>query len=145
MSGIGVISQEYKSTANLFKTLNESIMLLKKYHYQLKSAEDITVEELSAAKESLADILGQVITQLDDDYFSEENEQYSSQIPPFFIKRLQEKHKGEIDWYKEDLKEVQEILANGQQLRDKFIKRLDELCEQLDAETTRLYRKLRRR
>ncbi|GAB1545301.1 hypothetical protein NUACC21_79770 [Scytonema sp. NUACC21] len=145
MSGIGIISQEYKNTANLFKILNESIILLKKHHFHLKSAENITVQELSIARENLASILSQVVTQLNDNNLSEDNEQDLPQIPPFFIKRLQEQHKGDLDWYKDDLKEVQQILSNNQQLTDEFINRLDELCEQLDAETTRLYRKLRRR
>ena len=145
MSGIGIISQEYKNTANLFKTLNESIILLKKIHFQLKSAENITTQELSSARERLVNILRQIVAQLNDNSSLEENDQNLPQIPPFFIKRLQEQHKGDIDWYKDDLKEVQQILSDGQQLTDEFINRLDELCEQLDAETTRLYRKLRRR
>ncbi|MDJ0800296.1 MAG: hypothetical protein QNJ51_26395 [Calothrix sp. MO_167.B12] len=145
MSGIGIISQEYKNTASLFKTLNESIILLKKHHFQLKSAANITTTEISDAREKLANILGQVVAQLNENNLPEDSEQYLPQVPPFFIKRLQEQHKGNIDWYKDDLEEVQQILNDGQQLTDEFINRLDELCEQLDAETTRLYRKLRRR
>lgn len=145
MSGIGIISQEYKNTANLFKTLNESIILLKKQYFQLKSAENITEQEIFTARENLASILGQIVEQLSDNNVLRENEQYSPQIPPFFIKRLQEQHKGNIDWYKDDLEEVQQILSDDQPLTEEFINRLDELCEQLDAETTRLYRKLRRR
>ena len=145
MSGIGIISQEYKNTAILFKTLNDSIILLKKHHYKLNSAEHISAQELSTAREKLADILDKVVTQLNDNNSLEENEQYLPQIPPFFIKRLQEQHKGDINWYKDDLKEVQQILSDGQELTSDFINRIDELCEQLDAETTRLYRKLRRR
>ncbi|MCW5318869.1 hypothetical protein GTQ43_36045 [Nostoc sp. KVJ3] len=145
MSGIGIISQEYKNTSILFKTLNDSIILLKKHHYKLNSAEHISAQELSTAREKLADILDKVVTQLNDNNSLEENEQYLPQIPPFFIKRLQEQHKGDINWYKDDLKEVQQILSDGQELTSDFINRIDELCEQLDAETTRLYRKLRRR
>jgi thioester reductase-like protein len=145
MSGIGIISQEYKNTAILFKTLNNSIILLKKHYYKLNSAEQISAQELSTAREKLADILDKVVAQLNDNNSLEENEQYLPQIPPFFIKRLQEQHKGDINWYKDDLKEVQQILSDGQELTSDFINRIDELCEQLDAETTRLYRKLRRR
>ena len=145
MSGIGIISQEYKNTASLFKILNESIILLKKHHFKLNSAVNITIQEISDAREKIAKVLGQVIAQLDDNNFPEDSEQNLLQVPPFFIKRLQEKHKGDIDWYKDDLKEVQQILNDDEQLTDEFINRLDELCEQLDAETTKLYRKLRRR
>lgn len=145
MSGIGIISQEYKNTASLFKILNESIILLKKHHFQLNSAIDITTQEISDAREKIAKVLSQVIAPLDDNNFPEDSEQNLVQVPPFFIKRLQEKHKGDIDWYKDDLKEVQQILNDDEQLTDEFINRLDELCEQLDAETTKLYRKLRRR
>ena len=145
MSGIGIISQEYKNTANLFKTLNESIILLKKQYFHLRSAENITEQEIFTSREILASILGQIVEKLSDNNVLRENEQDSPQIPPFFIKRLQEQHKGNIDWYKDDLEEVQQILSDGQPLIEEFINRLDELCEQLDAETTRLYRKLRRR
>ncbi|MEH2413303.1 hypothetical protein [Nostoc sp.] len=145
MSGIGIISQEYKSTANLFKNLNDYIILLKKHHFKLQSANKITAQEIITARNYLANILGQIVAQLSDSNGVGEGEQNPSQVPPFFIKRLQEQHKGDISWYKNDLEEVQQGLVGDEPLTEKFIVHLDELCEQLDAETTRLYRKLRRR
>ncbi|WP_353933388.1 hypothetical protein WJM97_23170 (plasmid) [Okeanomitos corallinicola TIOX110] len=145
MSGIGIISQEYKSTANLFKNLNDYIILLKKHHFKLKSGENITSQEIISARNYLSNILGQIVTQLGDSNGVGEGEQNLPKVPPFFIKRLQEQHKGDISWYKNDLEEVQQSLVGNEPLTDKFIDHLDELCEQLDAETTRLYRKLRRR
>lgn len=145
MSGIGIISQEYENTANLFKALNQSIILLKKHHFQLKSAENITEQQLLSARRAIASILEQIIAQLSEKNLLDEVENEVTQIPPFFIKRLQEQHKGNLEWYVDDLQELQQNISDAQPLTDEFIARLDDLCEQLDAETTRLYRKLWRR
>lgn len=145
MSGIGIISQQYENTANLFKALNQSIILLKKHHLKLASAEHITEQELLAARQTLAIILKQVVAQISEKNAFPLIENELSQIPPFFIKRLQEKYKGNLEWYVEDIQELQQNLSHRQPLTNECIARLDELCAQLDTETTRLYRKLWRR
>lgn len=145
MSGIGIISQEYENTANLFKALNQSIILLKKHHLKLASTEHITDQELLAARQTLAIILGQIVAQISENNPLALIENEVIQIPPFFIKRLQKKYKGNLEWYVEDLQELQQNISHGQPLKNECIARLDELCDQLDAETTRLYRKLWRR
>ncbi len=145
MSTIGIVSQEYKNTANLFKKFNEAIVLLKKCHFKPISSANINEEEIVGARKVIASILSQIIAQLNDDNLPKENKQELSLIPPFFIKRLQEQHRGSLEWYIEDLNKVYKALMENQALTLSFIDCLDKLCEQLDVETTRLYRKLRRR
>ncbi|HYX27305.1 MAG TPA: hypothetical protein VE863_01965 [Pyrinomonadaceae bacterium] len=142
MSETGVISQEYYSTAELFRTINQSIIILKKKHFNLAGAASVTPEQLLQAGELLTQLLGQVIDALHSQQPQLASDDDQLQVPPFFIKRLQERHSSEMEWYLDDLRELLVAIRDEKPLTDDLITHLDELCGQLDAETSAIHRRL---
>lgn len=145
MSETGILSQDYSNTAKLFKNMNRSVVLLKKQFFELKGVQQIDKADIFAAKQLLAVIVLKIIDELGEiSSFTQQDDEYV-QIPPLFLKRLQDKHKNDMEWYVEDLKKLYEALIEDSTLTEELIHLLDELCDQLDAETTSLYRKLLRK
>jgi rubrerythrin len=145
MSETGIISQEYENTAELFRAINQSVIVLKKKHFNLTGAAQVTSGDLSEARKLLTDLLRQLIEKLEHEPSVLMTEDTSLQVPPFFIKRLQERHSGEMQWYLKDLRELLQALEEGRPLTGNLITYLDELCGQLDAETTAIHRRLWRK
>lgn len=145
MSETGIISQEYQNTAELFRTINQSVIVLKKKHFNLNGAAQLSTKDISEARRLLSDLLRQLIEKLSDDSSTLLTDDDSLQVPLFFIKRLQERHSGEIQWYLQDLQKLLKALEEGQPLTEELIAYLDELCGQLDAETTAIHRRLWRK
>lgn len=142
MSEIGIISQEYKNTAGLFQKINQAVILLKKDFYRKNAVDPETIND---AKFLLSNVLGNILMQLNDSLVDIVFDEELVSIPPFFIKRLQEHRQGDLEWYIEELKELQLKLKENSLLDENSLNTLDEICGQLDAETSKLYRKMRRR
>ena len=146
MSETGVLSQEYQNMADLFRDINRSVIVIKKLHFNLSGASQITDEELAGARGMLTSVLRRLIEIFrshspaqgagDDD---------ALQLPPFFLKRLHELHSAEMQWYVDDLSEVMKAVEGERPLTGDLIAHLDELCGQLDAETTAIHRRLWRK
>jgi hypothetical protein len=145
MSETGIISQEYQNAADLFRDINRAVVILKKLHFKLSGASQITEQELLESRQLLASVLRQLVAKLGKETPPAEGEIEQPQIPPLFLKRLYQKNQGTLDWYVEDLEELRRVLDEDGPLTEEMIKRLDELCGQLDAETTSIYRKLWRK
>lgn len=145
MSETGIISQEYQNAADLFRDINRAVVVLKKRHFKLSGASQITEQELLEARQLLVGVLRQLVAKLGMENSSEAGENEPTQIPPLFLKRLYQRNQGTISWYVEDLEELRRVLDEDTPLTEEMIKRLDELCGQLDAETTSIYRKLWRK
>lgn len=145
MSTVGIVSQGYKDTAELFRLVNNSAILLKKHHFGLNNGQPVSESELSKAKSLLAVVVGKIIVRLGGKAGSIGNEENHVDIPPFLIRRIRESHKGNLDWHLEELEELEKALREQRELNGDGIEKLDELCAEIDAETTQLYRKLRRK
>lgn len=145
MSETGIISQEYQNAADLFRDINRAVVILKKCHFSLAGAIQITEQEMLESRQLLAGVLRQLVAKLGTETTLAQGETGQSQIPPLFLKRLYQKNQGALDWYVKDLEELRRVLEEDGPLTEEMIKRLDELCGQLDAETTSIYRKLWRK
>jgi uncharacterized coiled-coil protein SlyX len=145
MSETGIISQEYQNAADLFRDINRAVVILKKRYFKLSGASQITEQESSDSRRLLVSVLRQLVAKLGKESSPMEEKQETTQIPPFFLKRLYQRNQGTISWYVEDLEELCSVLDKDRQLTEEMIKQLDELCGQLDAETTSIYRKLWRK
>lgn len=142
MSEIGIISQEYKNTAGLFQKINQAVIVLKKDFHGSNTITSTTVKD---AKSLLSNVLANILMQLGDNLADLVFDGELISIPPFFISRLQENHQGDLEWYIEEIKELQLMLKKNEVLNHNSLDILDEICGQLDAETSKLYRKMRRR
>ncbi len=145
MSDIGIISQDYQTTADLFRAINQSVILLKKKFYQLSGASQISDTEVRQAKNSLSRTVHELVARLKLPDNEEPDDDELPSIPAFLVARLQEQHRGDLQWYLDDLQRLREALDYERPLTEEQIRLLDELCEQLDAERTALHRKLWRK
>lgn len=142
MSETGVISQEYYSAAELFQMINQSVIILKKKHYNLAGAANITPEQFREAGELLIQFINQVIETLQSDRSLLTGHESHIQVPPFFINRLRERHRNEMEWYLNDLQDLLIAIREEKPLTKDLTIQLDELCSQLDAETSAIHRRL---
>jgi hypothetical protein len=142
MSETGVISQEYYSAAELFRMVNQSVIILKKKHYNLTGAANITPEQFREAAEMLTQLLNQVIETVQSHRALLTGYESQLQVPPFFINRLRERHRNEMEWYLNDLRDLLVAIREEKPLTKDLITHLDELCSQLDAETSAIHRRL---
>jgi hypothetical protein len=148
MSDIGVLSQDYQNTAELFRAINQAVILVKKRFYQLTGATQVSDQQLGQARQSLARIINELIASLDaptGDDTVERDEEEPPGIPAFLVRRIGEKHQGDLQWYLEDLRALRHTLDYEEPFTEEQIRYLDELCEQFDAETSALHRRLWRK
>jgi hypothetical protein len=144
MSETGIISQEYQKAADLFRDINRAVVLIKKRHYKLAGASLISEQEMLEARRLLVSVLRRLSAKLGQDT-SQSAEEEEPLIPPFFLKRLYQQKQGVLPWFVDDLEELRRCIEEDCDLTDDMVSRLDELCGQLDAETTSIYRKLWRK
>lgn len=117
MSRIGIISQKYKNTAKLFQKINNATITFKKDVY---SSNNVSLETVENAKYLLAGVLSNILRQFEDD-------------------------SSDFIFNEEEIKELQLELQKSEKLDNNFLDLLDKICIRLDAETSILYRKMRRR
>ena len=145
MSDIGILSQDYQTSADIFRTLNHAVILLKKRFYHLAGDSQITEQDLRNAKRSLSGFVNSLVSSLEATGEGEEIDGEDNPVPSFLVHRIREKHKANLSWYVDDLRELLRLLDYEPSLTEDQIHQLDELCEQVDAETTALHRKLWRK
>jgi hypothetical protein len=152
MSDIGVLSQDYQNTADLFRAINQAVILVKKRFYELTGAAQVSDKQLSQARQSLAGIINELLDSLETrpgkdgaERPGESDEDEPAGIPAFLIRRIEGKHQGDLHLYLEDLRALHHTLDYDGILTEEQIGYLDELCEQFDAETSALHRKLWRK
>ncbi len=148
MSDIGVLSQDYENTAELFRAINQAVILVKKRFYNLAGAAQVSDQQLDAARQSLARIINELIAKLEAPAggdTTEYDEEEPTGIPAFLVRRIEEKHQGNLNWYLEDLRALRRTLDYEEPFTEEQIRYLDELCEQFDAETSALHRRLWRK
>lgn len=150
MSDTGVLSQEYKGNAELFRAMNDAIVLIKKWHFQLAGKSAIHKDKLLRARQLLSRLVDDIVVTITDPEriptpATESSEPEVPSVPLLFVNRLIELHRGNLEWYVQDLRELSAVLMSGGQIEPKSISYMDELCSQLDAETSAAYRRLWRR
>jgi hypothetical protein len=147
MSDIGVLSQDYENTAELFRAINQAVILVKKRFYRLAGAAQVSDQQLSEARQSLSRIINELIAELEitSEDPAEQDDQELGEIPAFLVRRIQEKHQGDLQWYLKDLHTIHQTLISEEPITEEQIGYLDELCEQFDAETSALHRRLWRK
>ena len=145
MSQAGIIAQEYQDAADLFRALNHSVVVLKKHHFTLAGAKQISQGELEKARRLIGAVLQELVLGLSGGPSAPVSSKEAPRVPPFFVERMLQHHKGDLDWYLEDLARLIETLNKGLPLPEQMIRNLDELCGELDAETASIHRKLWRK
>lgn len=148
MGDVSVLSHEYKTASELSQALNDALILLKKSHWALPGASEISAETLAAARSSLANIVAALAQLLRASTGDEGAQQASAGAPVSggLVSRLREEHSGDLAYFLDDLGALAAKLREpAQSLSDTNLGLLDELATAADAETSNVFRRLMRK
>lgn len=147
MSDIDVLSHEYRTVSHLASSLNSAVIEGKRLRYGLPGSGSLTREDISSYQHFLSGFLASLSRLV----AIEENEESEAQtgepiIPASLVEKVKTAKQTLLPYYIDDLKEVTKHLEEGFEcLTEEDIRLLDELCSISDAETSNLFRKLRRK
>lgn len=146
MSDVSVLSQEYKTASELSHTISQALIVLKKVHYALPGADTISSEERLQSQQRLVEIVAALIPLLDAPPAKPLDVEATVQIPGAFVVHVQDKRRGNLPDFIEDLTAlVARLRAGPAALIEEDFALLDELASIADAEATRVFRRLMRR
>jgi len=143
MSDISVLSNQYEQLVATSDKVNNSVIAFKKKNLLSDAASkhkypklNITVEELTTAKQILLLFLDNILKLIENDSLE------SDFIPTIILEDY--KHRLSVNPYlKDDLKKLIGELTQNQQITDDDIEVLDSILSILDNERSTLFRKLR--
>ena len=140
MSDMSSLSHEYASTTDFSRHINDAVLLLKKRY--LGSGSQVDDDQFELAKELVAHTVESLRRRL-----SGESAVCGGpvSIPEDVLSRIEEKHQGNLDYFRQDLAELEQAFANATALRIEDLELLDSICEAADASASATFRKLWRR
>ncbi len=148
MGDVSVLSHEYKTASDLSQALNDALIVVKKVHWSLPGASDISTQTLAAARVALASIVTTLAQLLRASTGDRSAQEVSSGTPVSggLVSRLREEHGGDLAYFLDDLTALGAKLPEaGQRLADSDLVLLDELSTAADAETSSVFRRLMRK
>ena len=144
MSDMSSLSHEYASTTDFSHHVNQAVLLLKKRYHGSKS-DRLDAEELTNAASLIEGIVVRLLRRLgandDDDQAGDD----LPVLPEDILIRLEEKQRGNLEYFIDDLTQLRESLAQGSNLNAVQFEILDSICEVSDASASATFRKLWRR
>ena len=147
MSEVSVLSQEYKTASDLSQRLNVALITVKKSHLRLPGWEAIDPHELNRQQRHLADAVSAIRFLLAPDRPRSPGnvEDVTSAVPGALVAQLRAARQGDLDYYLQDLEEVEAHLRKGvDTLTTCDLGRLDELGTAADLQTSSVFRRLMR-
>jgi hypothetical protein len=143
MSDLSVLAQQYETTAELSRTINDAVIALKKVHERLPGADALTPGELRACRERLASIAEALSGLLDPGSGSDIPD--ASAVTGSLVARLQAAHQGELTYFADDLRRTSRRLrCDDVLLTRRDLALLDQVATAADAETSHVFRRLMR-
>ena len=146
MSDVSILSQEYKTASELSRNISQALIVLKKVRYALPGADTISSEEKLQSQQRLAEMVAGLIPLLDASPAKPIDVVATAQIPGAFVVHVQDKRRGNLPDFIEDLASmVTRLRAGPAALIEEDFALLDELASIADAEASRVFRRLMRR
>lgn len=142
MSDMSSLSHNYASTTDFSHHVNQAVLILKKRH--LGSGKGISEKESAEAWALVASMVRHLLQRMGVDV-QKGGSQVAVMIPEDVLSRLEEKQRGNLEYFVEDLVKLDETLTRGDELNAAEIELLDSICEVADASASATFRKLWRR
>ena len=140
MSDMSSLSHEYASTTDFSRQINEAVLLLKK-RYLGGATTGISDEQSDAA----SDLLAETVRALRQRLFEDSTETTAESIPEDVLSRIEARHRGNLDYLRQDLSQLEQAFSQGAALGPAELQLLDSICEAADASASATFRKLWRR
>lgn len=169
MSEIAFLAQQYNQVSDLLEAVNHSVEMLKISHYKLSGYEQIKEQDLTDARNYLANVISTLIDKKTANPFmmtgelaaslSQESDErianirYRSasileeddilHISPTHLKHMHKQRKKGLKSHLKSMRKLKSDLEKAQPLSEEELQDLDQLCLDLDAEATKIFHHLR--
>ncbi len=146
MSDVSVLSHEYKATSGLSQDINSALIVLKKVRLDLPGACEISPEQVESSRSCLVEILTALERLLTPARASQVDGATAARVPGALVARVQAERRGDLAYYLEDLRRAAAHLRDSvSAVTEADFALLDGLALAVDAETSRVFRRLMRR
>jgi hypothetical protein len=142
MSDMSSLSHEHASSAVFSRQINDAVLLLKR-RYLGTGTSSIDEHKLSEASEFLRRTLLTLLERLADDV--SRRTEGAEPIPEDVLARIEDQHRGEAEYFRQDLTRVEGALSSRVILDRGDLDLLDSICKAADASASATFRKLWRR
>jgi hypothetical protein len=142
MSDMSSLSHEHASSADFSRQINDAVLLLKR-RYLGTGASSIEEHKLSEAGEFLRRTLLTLLERLAADV--SRRTPGGEPIPEDVLARIEAQHRGEAEYFRQDLTRVEGALSSSASLNRGDLDLLDSICKAADASASATFRKLWRR
>ncbi|MGC1720005.1 MAG: hypothetical protein WA746_13540 [Isosphaeraceae bacterium] len=142
MSDMSSLSHEHASSADFSRQINDAVLLLKRRYLGAGSQsfeEGKLVEALAFLQRTVKTLLDRLAEDVSNRVSSGEP------IPEDVLARIEAQHRGEAEYFRQDLTRVQELLSTQASLNREELDLLDSICQAADASASATFRKLWRR
>ncbi|MEM6468018.1 MAG: hypothetical protein AAF802_00510 [Planctomycetota bacterium] len=142
MSDMSSLSHNYASTTDFSHHVNQAVLTLKKQY--LGGGKGVDADDFANASRLVHGMVRSLLQRLGGAVQPPRSEDLIS-IPEDVLTRLEEKQRGNIEYFLEDLTRLDESLSQASDLHASDIELLDTVCEVADASASATFRKLWRR
>ncbi|MEM8736837.1 MAG: hypothetical protein AAGG44_21585 [Planctomycetota bacterium] len=142
MSDMSSLSHEYASTTDFSHHVNQAVLILKKQH--LGGGKNVDAKDSADAAQLIHGMVRRLLQRLGA-ALEPSLPQDLVAIPEDVLTRLEEKQRGTMEYFLDDLAKLEESLSRKSELRASDIELLDTVCEVADASASATFRKLWRR
>lgn len=141
MSDMSSLSHEYASTTDFSRQINRAVLLLKKRYLQ-GEPEVPRLDDLKNARHLAQQTVRALLHRLASEPISDLDEE---SLPEDVVLRIEERQRGNLNYFTQDLAELDQRFANDEALSADDLELLDAICEDADASASATFRKLWRR
>src|SRR5438270_7434966 len=141
MSDMSSLSSEYAASADFATEVNSAVLALKRAWSRGEGAPSAAGAEEERLRERLAVVLLGLARQLAAGETAEDAEA-ALLIPEDVIARLEAKHRAQLAWYLDDLRQTAAALRGGSPLEARQLEALDDVCDAADATASASFRRL---
>jgi hypothetical protein len=142
MSDMSSLSHEHASSADFSRQINDAVLLLKR-RYLGTGTSSIEEHKLSEASDFLRRSLLTLLERVADDV--SQRTPGGEPIPEDVLARIEAQHRGETEYFRQDLTRVEGALSSRAILDRGDLDLLDSICKAADASASATFRKLWRR
>ena len=142
MSDMSSLSHEYASVTDFARQINDALLLVKKHVLGGSLPFDDGAEKLRDAKELLHQTVRTLLQRLKGERGGNES---VVPVPEDVLVRIESRNAGNLDYFRQDLAELEQVLRGDGTLSEANIELLDSICEAADASASATFRKLWRR
>jgi hypothetical protein len=146
MSDMTSLSHQYATNASFAEHINAWVLAIKKASLGVAEGALPSSSELHEARSRLVELLNSAVSRLDaaaGQTFAEGDP--NGGCPEEVLERVQERHKTDLTWFLQDLRETASTLSQKSALEPRLLTILDELSDAADGLASESFRRLWRR